>query len=247
MVDRLPTLRRGAAPALQKGDLPTQQVDGVPTMQQSGCLALPSRRQQCARSKVRADDWPDLHRCASVGCCLRLMSHIDIGIPTRSRLRHRDLDDVRVPPQNSPSRLSGRPGQPQMLWSTTKCLWSTTGRTEGRRTSPSTSRSNCPSWSAAHPSPRPVSCSCRAPWSTATPQRSSTARQSLSSSSPTVNGRLLLPYIRPSRRRCPSEGGANTPLRLTGQGHGHGHGHGHGQGQGHGHGQGHIMVTSTIT
>ncbi|CAI7820302.1 unnamed protein product [Closterium sp. NIES-54] len=31
----------------------------------------------------------------------------------------------------------------------------------------------------------------------------------------TVNGRLLLPYIRPSRRRCPSEGGANTPFPLT--------------------------------
>ncbi|CAI7733653.1 unnamed protein product [Closterium sp. NIES-54] len=38
---------------------------------------------------------------------------------------------------------------------------------------------------------------------------------SLSSSSPTVNGLLLLLYIQPSRRRCPSEGGANTPLPLT--------------------------------
>ncbi|CAI7872261.1 unnamed protein product [Closterium sp. NIES-54] len=33
--------------------------------------------------------------------------------------------------------------------------------------------------------------------------------------SPTVDGRLLLPYIRPSRRRCPSEGGANTSFPLT--------------------------------
>ncbi|CAI7865600.1 unnamed protein product [Closterium sp. NIES-53] len=122
MVDRVPTLRRGATPALQKGDLPTQQVDGVPTLQQSGCPALPRRRQQ-----VCADDWPDLHHCASVGCCLRLTSHIDFGIPTRSRLRHRDLDDVRVPPLNSLSRLPGRPGQLQVLWLTTKCLWSTTG------------------------------------------------------------------------------------------------------------------------
>ncbi|CAI7874438.1 unnamed protein product [Closterium sp. NIES-53] len=127
MVDRLLALRRGATPALQKGDLPTQQVDGVPTLQQSGCPALPRRRQQCARSQVRAYYWPDLHRCASVGCCLRLTSHIDFGIPTRSRLRHRDLDDIRVPPQNSSRRLPGRPGQPQVLWSTTKSLWSTTG------------------------------------------------------------------------------------------------------------------------
>ncbi|CAI7842407.1 unnamed protein product, partial [Closterium sp. NIES-54] len=59
-----------------------------------------------------ADDWPDLHRCASVGYCLRMTSHIDFGIPTRSRLRHRDLDDVCVPPQNSPTRLPGRPGRP---------------------------------------------------------------------------------------------------------------------------------------
>ncbi|CAI7873889.1 unnamed protein product [Closterium sp. NIES-53] len=32
MVDRLPALRRGAAPALHKGDLPTQQLDSVPTL-----------------------------------------------------------------------------------------------------------------------------------------------------------------------------------------------------------------------
>ncbi|CAI7874306.1 unnamed protein product [Closterium sp. NIES-54] len=147
MVDCLPALCRGVAPALQKGDLPTQQVDGVPTPQQNGCPALPRGRQQCACSQVRADDWPDLHRCASVGCFLRLTSHIDFGIPARSRLHHHDLNDVRVPPQKSPSRLP--------------------------------------------------------------------ARRSLSSSSPTVNGRLLLPYIRPRRQRCPSEGGANTPLPLT--------------------------------
>ncbi|CAI7775960.1 unnamed protein product [Closterium sp. NIES-53] len=30
-----------------------------------------------------------------------------------------------------------------------------------------------------------------------------------------MDGRLLLPYIRPSRRRCPSEGGANTSFPLT--------------------------------
>ncbi|CAI7934357.1 unnamed protein product [Closterium sp. NIES-54] len=66
MVDRLLALRRGAAPALQKGNMPTQQVDGVPTLQQSGCPALPRRRQQCTRLQVRADDWPDLHCCASV-------------------------------------------------------------------------------------------------------------------------------------------------------------------------------------
>ncbi|CAI7896237.1 unnamed protein product [Closterium sp. NIES-54] len=118
MVDRLPTLHRGAAPALQKGDLPTQQVDGVPMLRQSGCPALPRRRQQCARSQMRTDDWPDLHRCAFVGCCLHLTSHIDFRIPTQSRLCHRDLDDVCVPPQNSPSRLPGRPGQPQVLRST---------------------------------------------------------------------------------------------------------------------------------
>ncbi|CAI7898063.1 unnamed protein product [Closterium sp. NIES-53] len=122
MVDCLPALCRGVAPALQKGDLPTQQVDGVPTPQQNGCPALPRGRQQCACSQVRADDWPDLHRCASVGCFLRLTSHIDFGIPARSRLHHHDLNDVRVPPQKSPSRLPGRPGQPQVLWSTTKCL-----------------------------------------------------------------------------------------------------------------------------
>ncbi|CAI7925504.1 unnamed protein product [Closterium sp. NIES-54] len=68
MVDRLAALHRGAAPTQQKGDLPTQQVNGVPTLQQSGCPAMPRRRQQCARSQVRADDRPDLHRCASVGC-----------------------------------------------------------------------------------------------------------------------------------------------------------------------------------
>ncbi|CAI7823174.1 unnamed protein product [Closterium sp. NIES-54] len=102
MVDRLPALSRGAAPALQKGDLPTQQVDGVPTLQQSDCPTLPRRRQQCTHSQMRADDWPDLHRCAFVGCCLRLTSHIDFGIPPRSRLRHRDLDDVCVLRQNSP-------------------------------------------------------------------------------------------------------------------------------------------------
>ncbi|CAI7873566.1 unnamed protein product [Closterium sp. NIES-53] len=39
-------------------------------------------------------------------------SHIDFRIPTQSRLRHRDLDDVRVSPQNSPSRLPGRPPGP---------------------------------------------------------------------------------------------------------------------------------------
>ncbi|CAI7891012.1 unnamed protein product [Closterium sp. NIES-53] len=58
---------------------------------------------------------------------MRLTSHIDFGIPTQSRLRHRDLDDVRVPPQILLSKLPGRPGQPQVLWSTTKCLWSTIG------------------------------------------------------------------------------------------------------------------------
>ncbi|CAI7805873.1 unnamed protein product [Closterium sp. NIES-53] len=115
MVDRLPALRRRVVPTLQKGDLPTQQVDGVPTLQQSGCPALPHRRQQCARLQVRTNDWPDLHRCASVSCCLRQTSHIDFGIPTRSCLRHRDLDDVRVPSQNSPSRLPGRPRQPHVL------------------------------------------------------------------------------------------------------------------------------------
>ncbi|CAI7743660.1 unnamed protein product [Closterium sp. NIES-53] len=122
MVDRVPTLRSGAAPALQKGDLPTQQVDGVPTLQQSGCPALPCRRQLCACSQVYVDDWPDLHRCATVGLCLRMTSHIDFGIPTRSRLRHRDFDDVRVPSHNSSSRLPGRPRQPQVLWSTTGSL-----------------------------------------------------------------------------------------------------------------------------
>ncbi|CAI7901509.1 unnamed protein product [Closterium sp. NIES-54] len=61
---------------------------------------------------MRANDWPDLHRCASVGCGLCLTSHIDFKILARSRLRHRDLDDVRVPPQNSPSRLRGQPGRP---------------------------------------------------------------------------------------------------------------------------------------
>ncbi|CAI7785818.1 unnamed protein product [Closterium sp. NIES-54] len=47
----------------------------------------------------------------------------------------------------------------------------------------------------------------------------------MSSSSPTVDGRLLLPYIRPSRRRCPSEGGANTSFPLTGVGVGAGGSH----------------------
>ncbi|CAI7906876.1 unnamed protein product [Closterium sp. NIES-54] len=41
------------------------------------------------------------------------------------------------------------------------------------------------------------------------------ARRSLSRSSLTVDGRLLFSYIRPSRRRCPSEGGANTSFPLT--------------------------------
>ncbi|CAI7793847.1 unnamed protein product [Closterium sp. NIES-53] len=162
MVDRLPALRRGAAPALQKGDLPTQQVDGMPTLQQSGCPALPSRRQQCARSQMRADDWPDLHRYASVGCCLRLTSHIDFGIPTRSRLCHRDLDDVCVSPQNSLSRLPGQPGQPQVLWSTTKCLWSTTG-SSGRppgAPGPPQLPSSYPLVDRPLPSTRTVSC-CR--------------------------------------------------------------------------------------
>ncbi|CAI7861343.1 unnamed protein product [Closterium sp. NIES-53] len=244
MVDRLPALRRRAMSALQKGGLPTQQVDDVPTLHQSGCPALPRRRQQCARSQMRADDWPDSHRCAFVDCCLRLTSHIDFGIPTRSRLCHRDLDDVCVPPQNSPSRLPGRPGQPQeplvdhrvplvdhsprraTPWSTypfrqpelsagvDELPSSTAAHFSGRRTALSTSRSNSPSWSTTHPLPRPVSCSCRAPWSTTIPQRSPAARRNLSSSSPTADGRLLLPYIRPSRRRCPSEGGANTSLPL---------------------------------
>ncbi|CAI7793686.1 unnamed protein product [Closterium sp. NIES-53] len=114
MVDRLPELRKRTAPALQKGDLPTQQVDDVPTLQQSDCPALPRRRQQCAHLQMRANDWPDLHRCAFVGCCLCLTSHVDFGIPPQSRLCHRDLDDVCVLPQNSPSRLPGRPGQPQV-------------------------------------------------------------------------------------------------------------------------------------
>ncbi|CAI7908066.1 unnamed protein product [Closterium sp. NIES-54] len=210
MVDCLSALRRGAMPALQKGDLPTQHADGVPTLQQSGCPALPRRRQQCAYSQMCADDWPDLHRCASVGCCLHLTIHIDFGIPIQSRLRHRDLDDVCVPPQNSPSRLPGRPGQPQVplvdhssrratLWSmdpfrrpelltvVDELPSSTAAHFSGRRTAPSTSQSNSPSWSTAHLSLRPVTCSCRAPWSTATPQRSPAARRSLSSSSPTVD------------------------------------------------------------
>ncbi|CAI7918954.1 unnamed protein product [Closterium sp. NIES-53] len=120
------------------------------------------------------------------------MSHIDFGIPTQSRLRHRDLDDVCVPPQNAPSGLPGRPGQPQVPlvdhrvplvdhqvslvdhssrratpWSSDpfrrpelsalvdEVPSSTAAHFSGRRSAPSTSQSNCPSWSMAHPSPRP--------------------------------------------------------------------------------------------
>ncbi|CAI7826334.1 unnamed protein product [Closterium sp. NIES-53] len=89
---------------------------------------------------------------------MRLTSHIDFGIPTRSRLRHPDLNDVCVPPQNSPSRLLGRPrqfmcsGRPP----------SPSGRPPGAPGRPQL-RSSYPLVDGPLPSTRTVSCCRRAP------------------------------------------------------------------------------------
>ncbi|CAI7740977.1 unnamed protein product [Closterium sp. NIES-53] len=71
------------------------------------------------------------------------MSHINSGIPARSRLGHRDLDDVRVPPHNLPSRLPGRRGRPPSA-----LVGGLLGRPPGRTAPPGRRSTHRPSQSA---------------------------------------------------------------------------------------------------